>query len=209
MKQLDQGHFHAKQEVTWLTWPGQESNLGLPMVGGKEPFEQLVNSDSDHLHISAWLGKMLRNGSSQCMCSMNIPVHEHTWTALGCTCSQNSTCKASASCQDIRHLQVLVFFVKEDRSHQNHCHAETWPRSSPSNLKVSKLSNWHVLAGNQTEASSVEGGHSRKEPFKYRSLLIAIRNIYIWVRNHRECSLHDHSSYVQYFIIFGKKTFFF
>ncbi len=35
----------------------------------KEPFEQLVNGYSEHLHMSP------RHGSPQCMCYMNIREH--------------------------------------------------------------------------------------------------------------------------------------
>jgi hypothetical protein len=55
MKRLDQDHPHPKLVVPGLTCPGRESNPGLH--GGrralKEPFEQLVNSYSEQLHMSA------------------------------------------------------------------------------------------------------------------------------------------------------------
>jgi hypothetical protein len=56
MKRLVQGHLHPKLEVPGPTCPGRESNTGLH--GGsralkKEPFEQLVNSYSEHPHMSA------------------------------------------------------------------------------------------------------------------------------------------------------------
>jgi len=53
MERLYQDHLHPKLEVPELTYPGRESN---PAVGGehsrKEPFEQLVNDYSEHLHMS-------------------------------------------------------------------------------------------------------------------------------------------------------------
>jgi hypothetical protein len=59
MKRLDQGHLHPKLEVPGLTCSGRESNLATT-VGGehsrKEPFEQLINSYSEHLqyiHMSS------------------------------------------------------------------------------------------------------------------------------------------------------------
>ncbi len=50
MKRLDQGHLHLKLDVPGPTCPGRESNPGL---GGKEPFEQLFKSFSEHLDMSA------------------------------------------------------------------------------------------------------------------------------------------------------------
>jgi hypothetical protein len=54
MERLEQGHLHPKLEVPGLTWPGREWNPGLR--GGrhsrKEPFKQLFNSYSEHLHMS-------------------------------------------------------------------------------------------------------------------------------------------------------------
>ncbi len=70
IKRLDQGHLHPTLEVLGLmSRPGIE--LGpLRSVGGahprKKPFEQLVNSYSEHLHMSP------RHGSPQCMSYMNI-----------------------------------------------------------------------------------------------------------------------------------------
>ncbi len=70
MKRLDQGHLHPKLEVPGLTCSGEESNPVGCEHSRKEPFEQLVNGYSEHLHMS------LRHSSPQCMCYMNI--HEHT-----------------------------------------------------------------------------------------------------------------------------------
>jgi hypothetical protein len=56
MKRLDQGHLNSKLEVPGLTCPDRESNPGLHGGGEysrKEPFEQLVNCNSEHLHMSA------------------------------------------------------------------------------------------------------------------------------------------------------------
>jgi hypothetical protein len=53
MTRLDQGHLHPKLEVPGLTCPGPESNLGLEgQHSRKEPFEQLVNRYSEHLHMN-------------------------------------------------------------------------------------------------------------------------------------------------------------
>ncbi len=55
LKRLDQGHLHSKLEVPGLTCLGRESNPNRT-VGGehsrKEPFEELVNRYSEHLHMS-------------------------------------------------------------------------------------------------------------------------------------------------------------
>ncbi len=129
----------------------------------KEPFEQLVNSYSKHLHTSP------RHGSPQCMCYMNI--HEHTWTALGCR--PKSTCKADglmpnrwlASPRVRNHIEVTIM----KRLDHGHPHPE---------LEIPGLT---CPAGNCTRASTRGGEHSRKKPFD--SLLIAIRNIYIRARD--------------------------
>ncbi len=68
MERFDQGHLHPKLEVPGLAFPGRESNPGLH----GEPFEQLVNSYSEHLH-STYEPAIWR---PQYMCYMNI--HEHT-----------------------------------------------------------------------------------------------------------------------------------
>ncbi len=55
MKRLDQGHLHSKLEVPGLTCHGRESNPGFAPLGEhsrKDPFEQLVNSYSERLHMS-------------------------------------------------------------------------------------------------------------------------------------------------------------
>ena len=49
MKRLDQGHLHPKLEV-----PATDmSQPGVKPVTPLEPFEQLVNSYLEHLHMSA------------------------------------------------------------------------------------------------------------------------------------------------------------
>jgi hypothetical protein len=59
MKQLDQGYLHPKLEVPGLTCPGREfgNRSRASKVGGEhsreEPFEQLVNSNSEHLNMRA------------------------------------------------------------------------------------------------------------------------------------------------------------
>jgi hypothetical protein len=68
MKRLDQGRLHSKLEVPRLTCPGRESNL----VGGehsrKEPFEKLVNSYLEHLHMSVKPVENVRDmAPPQCM----------------------------------------------------------------------------------------------------------------------------------------------
>ncbi len=40
--------------------------------------------------------------------------------------------RLSSFSQDIKHLQVRVFTVKQDRSRRGHHYEETWPNSSPS-----------------------------------------------------------------------------
>jgi hypothetical protein len=54
MEILGQGYHHPKLEVPGLKCPDRELNPTF-MVGGelsrKEPFEQLVNSYSEHLHM--------------------------------------------------------------------------------------------------------------------------------------------------------------
>ncbi len=60
------------------------------------------------------------------------PVHvlyEHTWTALWCG--------PNSSCQEISHLHVRVFTVKQDRSRWGHYYEETWPRWETSTLEKS------------------------------------------------------------------------
>jgi hypothetical protein len=53
LKRLDQGHLHPKLEDPGLTCPGwQLTSVGVEH-SRKEPFEQLVNSYSEHLHMSA------------------------------------------------------------------------------------------------------------------------------------------------------------
>jgi hypothetical protein len=60
MERLDQGHLHPELEVPGLTCPCRESNPGRAGPPGweastysiKEPFEQLVNGYSEHLHTS-------------------------------------------------------------------------------------------------------------------------------------------------------------
>jgi hypothetical protein len=44
MERLDQGHLHPKLEIPGLTVGGEHSK--------NEPFEQLVNSYLEHLHMS-------------------------------------------------------------------------------------------------------------------------------------------------------------
>ncbi len=86
----------------------------------KELFEQLVKtiSCSEHLHeLVTWL--------SQCMCYMNI---EHTWTHMNCRIALVSISTLKI---DIRHLQVHIFSVRQDKSRWGHRYGETWPRSSP------------------------------------------------------------------------------
>ncbi len=46
-------------------------------------------------------------------------IHEHTWTALGCTAASHSTVNI-----DMRLLQARKFTVKYN--------GESWPKSSPS-----------------------------------------------------------------------------
>ncbi len=65
MKRLDQGHLYPELEV-----PGLTSQPGIK----HEPLEQLVNSYSEHLHMSATSGECSRPGSPKCMCYMN--THE-------------------------------------------------------------------------------------------------------------------------------------
>jgi hypothetical protein len=48
IKRLDKGHLYPKLEVPRLTCLGRESNWHSK----KEPFEQHVNSYSEHLHMS-------------------------------------------------------------------------------------------------------------------------------------------------------------
>jgi hypothetical protein len=54
MKRLNQGHLHPKLEIPVLTCPGG-NRTQASKVGGehsrKEPFEQLVKSCSEHLHM--------------------------------------------------------------------------------------------------------------------------------------------------------------
>jgi len=56
MKRHDQGYLHPKLKVPILICPGRESNPGASAVGGKnsrkKPFEQIVNSYSEHLNMS-------------------------------------------------------------------------------------------------------------------------------------------------------------
>jgi hypothetical protein len=55
MKRLEPGHLRPKLQVPEPTCPGRERTQASA-VGGehskKEPFEQLVNSYSEHLHMS-------------------------------------------------------------------------------------------------------------------------------------------------------------
>ncbi len=55
IKRLDQGHLHPKLEVQGHV-PVGNPTLASAVGGehsGKEPFEQLVNNYSEHLHMSA------------------------------------------------------------------------------------------------------------------------------------------------------------
>jgi hypothetical protein len=55
MKRLDQGHLHPKLEVLGLTCPSRNQTQASKVVGKhsrKGPFKQLVNSYTEHLHMS-------------------------------------------------------------------------------------------------------------------------------------------------------------
>ncbi len=69
MKRLDQAVLRPKLEVPRLTCLGRESSLAST-VGGKhfrkEPFEQLVNCYSEHLHMSTWTLKNAHNNILKC-----------------------------------------------------------------------------------------------------------------------------------------------
>ncbi len=97
---------------------------------------------------------------SACVTWTNI--HERTWNTL--KCKPNSTCKSDGLLSVWRLASSVCF----ESCRGNH-YRETWPRSSPS---------WHVPARNRTQASRVGSEHSRNP----ESMLLAIRNIYIWAR---------------------------
>ncbi len=53
MKRLDQGHLHSKLEVPGLSRPGIEHEHSGGNHSRKNRYEKLVNSYSEHLHMSA------------------------------------------------------------------------------------------------------------------------------------------------------------
>ncbi len=70
MKRLDQGHLHPKLKAPGLTCPGLAGNRTQAPTGRgkhsrKEPFVQLVNSYSEHLHMSVRPVKNARDNSIQ------------------------------------------------------------------------------------------------------------------------------------------------
>ncbi len=129
----------------------------------QEPFEQLVSSYWEHLHIS--------KQSVQNACNI-VPhavheLHEHTWTLMNIS-------KAAASCQDISscksthslskrtdHVGVTTVKILD----QGHLHPK---------LEVPGLT-WPGRESNR-------GLHGGRGALSKRAIRTAIRNIYIWAR---------------------------
>ncbi len=65
-KRLEHRRLHPKLEVTGVTCLSWKSNLGLH--GGKEPFKQLVNSYSEHLHMSLQQVENVHNMAPPSVC---------------------------------------------------------------------------------------------------------------------------------------------
>ncbi len=147
---------------TWASTAGGEHSR-------KVPFNQFVNSYSEHLHMSA---QPVENAYS-----MAPPRACVTWTYMNTHELHKDVGRIAIArhqlsiCQLPRHqhLQVRAFTVKQDRSHRGHHYEETWPRSSSSKTRGPRTDM------SRSEASTPEKSHSN-------SLLIAIWNIYIWAR---------------------------
>ncbi len=65
---------------------------------------------------------------------------------------------------NIRHLNVGMSNVRQDKSRQGNTYGETWPRSSPSFTRATQ--DWHMPARNWTQASTVGGKYYSKELFE-------------------------------------------
>ncbi len=65
-------------------------------------------------------------------------LHEHTWTHIELHQDVGRIALASRSAIniDIRHLQVCLFNVRQDRWLRGHHYGENWPRSSPSSNRA-------------------------------------------------------------------------
>jgi hypothetical protein len=120
----------------------------------KELFEQLINC--------------FRNIYVHELATWHLPVHvlhEHIWTALGC----RPLAYCSTLTVDIRHLQVRVQ-CKARPITSGHHYGETWPRSAPFFNKESRPGFGRL--------------HRRRALYQRavkNSLLIAIRNIYMYM----------------------------
>ncbi len=97
-------------------------------------------------------------------------LHEHILTALGYRPNLQSISKASASCQDIRPLQVRVFTIKQERSRRGHHYMK---RLDQGHLHPKLESRPGIEPGPPGwDASTLEKSHAN-------ILLIAIRNLHI------------------------------
>jgi hypothetical protein len=81
MKSLNQGHLHPKLEVPRLTCPSRDGTQASA-VGGihsrKDPFKQLVDSYSEHLHMSTQPVENARDNSLHpafCKNLFHMPDH--------------------------------------------------------------------------------------------------------------------------------------
>ncbi len=109
-------------------------------------------------------------------------LYEHTWTSLWC--------RPNSSCQEISHLHVCVFTVKQDRSRWGHYYEGTWPRWETSTLEKSYsngLNSYseHLHMSARPVKKARDNTIFSAAKISNVSLLCShIGNIYIWARDH-------------------------
>jgi hypothetical protein len=109
MKRLGQGHLLPKLEVLGLKCPDRESNPTF-MVGGeqsrKEPFEQLVNSYSEHLQMSP---RQFQNYRHMALCVSQLIKQEGSWGERVLLCTVCVTVEQVSLCVTLQSHSECSF----------------------------------------------------------------------------------------------------